>query len=97
MIEDTDIEKLASLCRIEIAPHEQALLRKDIEAILAYVSDIEKVSAEAPSVAPYSALKNVLREDGEAYPAGLWSDALMAQVPNRDGAYVKVKNIFSQK
>ncbi len=97
MIEDSDIEKLASLCRIEIAPQERAVLRKDIEAILAYVSDIEKVSADAPSVAPYSAEKNVMREDVEAYPAGMWSDSLMAQVPNREGAYVKVKKIFSQK
>lgn len=98
MIGDADIEKLAQLSRIDITLAERESLRKDIEAILSYVSDIEKAPTENISGEPsYMKLTNVMREDGDAYAPETFSEALLEEAPARDGALVKVKQILSQK
>ena len=48
MITIADIEKLSQLARIKISEDEKASLAKEIEAILSYVAEIQKASADTP-------------------------------------------------
>jgi aspartyl/glutamyl-tRNA(Asn/Gln) amidotransferase C subunit len=102
MVEIKDIEKLAALSRISLTDAEKAQMRTEIEAILGYVAQIQKVSG-TPKTAEERAknkeeVRNVLREDGalaRMHTPGEFSEALLANAPKRDGRFVKVKKILS--
>ena len=83
MIKKEDIKKLAELARIEVNEKETKSLAKDIEAILEYVKQVRDVS-----------VVNVFREDANSHESGIYTDALLSAVPERDGQYVKVKKIL---
>lgn len=93
-IDDKEIEKLANLARIKISDTEKEKLRKDIESILAYVSDIQSVSSASKAENSNEALLNVMREDDNPHPSGIYTDKLIGQVPQQDRNYVKVKKIL---
>jgi len=93
MIEKKDIEKLAVLSRIEVSEEEKDILRKDMESILAYVSQIKEVVSEVP---PKEAgeLRNVMREDNNPHHKGVYTKEIMDEVPDKENGYVKVKQIL---
>lgn len=93
MIGKKDIEKLAKLSRIEISEQEQALLEKDMESILGYVSQIKEAVSKTP---PKEAglLHNVIREDTTPHKKGMYTEEIMAEVPEKENGYVKVKQIL---
>ncbi|MBI5754051.1 Asp-tRNA(Asn)/Glu-tRNA(Gln) amidotransferase subunit GatC [Candidatus Peregrinibacteria bacterium] len=93
MIEKKDIEKLAHLSRIEVSEEEKDVLRKDMESILDYVSQIkEAVSQVLPKEA--GELRNVMREDNNPHEKGLYTKEIMDEVPDTENGYVKVKQIL---
>lgn len=94
MIEVETIKKLAALARIAVSPEEEEKLRGDIEAILAYVSEIQR----AGSVVPPSSEKfvNVMRADVDPYPSGMFREVLLKSLPERQGDYAVVKKIIAQ-
>ena len=109
MITRADIEKLAELSRIKIAPEEQESLGREIEAILGYVDQIKKavqVSAASPENArsdktrsekkgtEKGLLYNVLREDGAPHQPGEFTEKILSGAPAREGNYLKVKKIL---
>lgn len=61
MINLDEIEKLAKLARIAVADEEKVKLQKDLESILAYVSELK--GAPVSNEKEQSLVKNVLRED----------------------------------
>jgi aspartyl-tRNA(Asn)/glutamyl-tRNA(Gln) amidotransferase subunit C len=100
-----EIKKLASLARIRVSEEEVASLGGEIDAILGYIADINKVSlVEVSNTAASSgsstgaARANVFREDDDAvFPAtvpGTYTEKLLALSPDRDGSYVRVKKIL---
>lgn len=91
MIDSRDIDRLAELARIDLPTDEREALTRDIEAIVAYVSEIRR-APEAPPAAP--ALANVFREDGEPHAPGAYTETLLAAAPNRSGEYVAVKAVL---
>lgn len=93
MFTRTDVERLAALARISITEEEASALAKDIEAILSYVSDIQKIKGESSLQEP---LVNVMREDGEPHKAGIYSRELLEEAPRRKGDYIQVKKIISR-
>lgn len=97
MIGLKDIEKLAELARIRMSPEEMEPMRKDIDAILGYVGQIQEVAASlgASDLEPQSgAVRNVLREDSTPHASGAYSEELLAEAPAREGNYFKVKKIL---
>ncbi len=94
-ITDADIRKLATLARIEVADEKVPQLKKEMSAILAYVSELDAVAGEerAPSVGP---VHNVFREDDAktATPAGTNTERLLEQVSSRKGDHLKVTKIL---
>ncbi len=93
MIEIKDIEKLASLARIDLKDEEKQKLQKDLESILGYVSELK----DAPALtgqAKEAYLKNVMRSDDDHYNSGQFTEAILAEAPDKSGDYFKVKPIF---
>ncbi len=93
MISREDIKKLANLARIKLSEEEEGRFAKEIESILGYVAQIQKVSGKE-DVKTAGAVRNVLREDSEPHEAGIFSEDLIAEAPQKDGEYVKVKKIL---
>ena len=98
MITREDIQKLAELSRIKLAPQEQESLRTQIDAILGYIDQIKKAaqvkSAGADSVPEVGALFNVMREDVNPHKSGEFTEKLLKSAPAREGNYLKVKKIL---
>ncbi len=94
MIERKDIEKLAELSRIKLSEGEIASFQKEIDGILGYVAQIQKVSAEGEVAVSVPRSHNTFRNDIEVTEGGTYTEALLKAAPDREGNYVKVKNIF---
>ena len=89
-----EVRKLAGLARIRVEDSELEKFTSEFDAILAYVSQLEKL--ELPSgEAAKPALRTVLREDGEPHAAGLYTERLAEQFPARKGDALSVKRIIS--
>lgn len=93
-ISKADVENLAKLARIKVDEEEAEALTKDLEHILSFVDELK--TAEAPSHEGVSlgAVYNVLREDTGPHEGGVHTEALLKNAPDREGEYVKVKNIL---
>ena len=94
MIEKKDIEKLASLARIEIAEGEKGKLVEDLESILGYVSELSDApKPDGEEEPPYT--QNVMRPDGDEFTPGEFTEEILSEAPNRADNYFKVKKIFN--
>lgn len=89
-----DIQHLATLARIELAPEEAAQLASEFDAILGYVAAVQEISADAADAPAHSSHRNVFREDVETHAPGEYTAALLAQAPAREGSHVRVKKIL---
>lgn len=98
MIEIKDIEKLAELARIDMPQEEKEAVAHDLDAILAYVGQIKEAHAAAETLGAISRdgalVSNVLRDDAVVHESGIYTEALLAEVPRREGNYVQVKKIL---
>lgn len=94
MISKDDVKKLATLSRIGVSESELEGVAKEIDAILAYVGQINTASASLDGEISYP-LQNVFREDTEVNETGLYTECLLQSAPTREGNYVKVKKILS--
>lgn len=92
-IEIKDVEHLAGLARIKVSDSEKEVLRHDLEEILAYVSEITEVVAEA-GVSAVGELHNVLRADEDPHAGGIFTEDLLSAAPTREGNRVFVKKIM---
>ncbi len=93
MIEKKDIEKLSGLSRIEIKEDEIEALMSDLDSVLGYVSEIQKVVTS--DITPQSGqLRNVMREDGNAHNSNEFSEDILEEVPEKKDGYIKVKKIL---
>ncbi len=100
---EQDIEKLATLSRLTLAPEEKAQFAKEIDAILAYVEQIQevvggedilkKLKHRTPDMYVH---RNVLRED-VADPLETDRPGLVSAAPESQDGYIKVKKIINEK
>lgn len=95
MIRKEDIEKLATLSRIDVSEEEKKELVKDIESILSYISEIQEVSKKE-SNSTVGDLRNVMRIDGEPHESEIFTKAILEGMPKKEKGYLKVKKILSQ-
>ena len=90
-----EIEKIAELARLDLAPEEKKKLEKDLEAILEYVKKLE--SLPTAGVEPTSHvlnLENVFRPD-EAKPCGI-RDEVLKHAPLAEGKFFKVPKVVEK-
>ncbi|HAO64896.1 TPA: Asp-tRNA(Asn)/Glu-tRNA(Gln) amidotransferase subunit GatC [Candidatus Taylorbacteria bacterium] len=98
MITTEDIQKLAELSRINIAPEEQESLRLQIDSILGYIDQIKKASLVSGEVSKSTLaaddIRNVMREDSEPHMSSEFTEKILSAAPAREGNYLKVKKIL---
>lgn len=90
-----DVKKLAALARISLPEEGAEAFAKEFDAILAYVGKLDELSLPASDERARPAHRNVLREDGEPHAAGAYTEKLVGEFPEREGDYLKVKQIIS--
>ena len=93
MSQKINIEPIAELARLNLKPEERAKLSKDLEAILAYVDQLQEVDTK--KIEPTShvlPLQNVFRKD-EVKPTRI-SDAVLRHAPKREGKFFKVPKVI---
>ncbi len=86
------MEDLATLARLKIGEEEMTRLLKDMESILGYVKQVE----EAPITEFVQTFDhiNVSREDVATETPEQYTDALLDEMPKRQGAFLEVKRIL---
>jgi aspartyl/glutamyl-tRNA(Asn/Gln) amidotransferase C subunit len=96
-----EIKKLAGLARIDMSEEEMKGIAHDFEAILAYVGQVQEVSKlsknnydENQKPDSQTKLKNIMREDVVTQNPGIYADKIIAEMPDSDGRYLKVKQIL---
>ncbi|MDB5204673.1 MAG: aspartyl/glutamyl-tRNA(Asn/Gln) amidotransferase subunit [Candidatus Taylorbacteria bacterium] len=92
MISKIEIEKLANLSRLALTLPEKDSFSNEIGAILGYISNINSLVSNDD--VPQYAHKNILREDLVLHTTGEYTDRLVANAPEREGNFVKVKKIL---
>lgn len=94
MISIQDIEKLAALSRLKLETSEKEGLAKEMEAILAYVDQLKKVSIHGSNDPVSNSTENVLREDLVIHEPESYTEKMLSRAPQRQGRFVKVKKIL---
>ncbi len=94
-ISTDDVKRLAELARLYLTDEEVEKMRSEIESILEYVATIQKVPLpEGITTSPHLDLQNVMRPDGEPHETGAHTEDVVAQFPDREGNFLKVKKIL---
>lgn len=94
MLTKDDIKHLSTLARIAVSEEEQESLAKDLDAVLGYVSEVAAVATEKDATPRAGDLRNIMREDDEAYPGGEFTGMILKNAPDTEDGYFKVKQIF---
>jgi aspartyl-tRNA(Asn)/glutamyl-tRNA(Gln) amidotransferase subunit C len=94
MISKEEIQKLASLARIELKEEEAEKLRSEIDAILDYVGQVKSVAGEEKKDIKLGELHNVVREDENPTESNTYKKELIAEFPQKEGDYLKVRKIL---
>jgi aspartyl/glutamyl-tRNA(Asn/Gln) amidotransferase C subunit len=90
-----DIKALLRLARIDISAEEEEKLAADSEKILGFVEEVQKAHGEGGKSEPTPGVPfNVFRDDVNPHETGIYTDAILANAPGREGNYVKVKKIL---
>ncbi len=92
-MEKADILHLGRLARIKIRDEEIDDLKRDITAVLDYVSVVNEI-ASAPVKAP-GAVHNVFRSDEVTNAPSVYTAALLAEAPATERNMLVVKKILS--
>lgn len=95
MIKRDDIKRLADLSRIDIGDKESDNLAKDMDSILQYVGQIkEATSSSVSGNVELGPVYNVMRADENPTEPGTYSKDIIAEFPEKEGDYLKVKKIL---
>jgi aspartyl-tRNA(Asn)/glutamyl-tRNA(Gln) amidotransferase subunit C len=89
-----DIDKLAILGRLDIPQEEKETFLRDLTAIIGYVDQIQSVSIDMNTEVHIPAHRNIFREDCDPHDTGSYTDALVKNMPDHDGTYLKVPRIL---
>ena len=98
---DQELDHIAKLARVRVAPEKRERLKKDLSAILDYVEKLNK--ADTSSVEPLyqtTGLVNAVRADEprREFPmTEKLEERLIGQAPTRKERFVKVRSILSKK
>lgn len=102
-----EVKKLATLARIEMTEEELSKMSTEIDAVLEYVGQIKGAVSGKKSAKTNGAksdqdeariesasVRNVMRNDDSSHAGDINREKLLAEAPDRDGDYIKVKKIL---
>ncbi len=87
-----EVKNLADLVRIQINDSDASDLARDMDSILGYVSEVEKLAVDVEREIPK--LRNVFREDEVTNEPSEYTESILTNSPQRDGDYLVVKKIL---
>ena len=96
----SEVKKFADLARIEMSDGELSKMSGEIESILDYVGQIKgaisssKKSATTENRIESASVRNIFRPDETLHPRAVNKKKLLAEAPETDGNYIKVKKIL---
>ena len=94
-----DVERVAELAHLELAPEETGRMLRDLNAILDYVAELNELdtSGVAP-LAQVSELENagVAQPRADQVAPSLQRAAVMQQAPETDQAFFKVPKVIER-
>lgn len=90
-----EILHLGTLSRIRLSDKEAEKLNAEIDAILDYVGEVQKIASNAAPEPAAGVVYNVFREDEVTNTSGAHAADLTAAFPDRQGAHLKVKKILN--
>ncbi len=98
-----DVERVAELAHLKLAPEEIEPMQRDLNAILDYVAELNEV--DTTGIEPLAQASELMAQEGNAERSGLRADCLeaslprstvMAQAPETDGAFFKVPKVIER-
>ena len=94
-----DIKKLAVLARIDMSDEEMVKIAKDFDPILAYVGQVQEALKLSEGISldkkPENYfLHNVMREDIITNNRGEYTEKIIAEMPDTQDGFLKVKQIL---
>jgi len=90
-MEIKDVDNLANLAKIDLTEEEKKQILKDMEGILEYVKQIEKV--EVNDINSTYNVRNVWRED-KIEERDFSRETIVEQFPDSQDGFLKVKKIL---
>jgi aspartyl/glutamyl-tRNA(Asn/Gln) amidotransferase C subunit len=90
-----EILHLGTLARIKLTDSEIVQLQEETTSILEYVSAIDAQVQDGALLKEVGAVHNVFREDVVTCEPGEFTEAMLNEMPDRDGPYLRVKKILN--
>jgi len=94
-----DVKKLAEMARIDMSDIEMETMAKDFDPILAYVGQVQEVLKSNNTESSLKKdedylLHNIMREDIATNKTGGYTEQILANAPDTQGGFLKVKQIL---
>jgi aspartyl-tRNA(Asn)/glutamyl-tRNA(Gln) amidotransferase subunit C len=93
-LQKKDIEHLSTLARIAVSEQEAEQLANKIDAVLAYVGEINAVDTSMYEHADADGLRNVLRSDVYEDSSDDEQAALLKNAPAQTERFIRVQQMF---
>jgi aspartyl/glutamyl-tRNA(Asn/Gln) amidotransferase C subunit len=93
MISKDDVQKLADLAHVAVPDPELEKIAGEMDSILTYVSDVSKLASEEGE-REKDEVYNVMRDDVVTNESRQYSDDIIAQFPDKERGYLRVKKIL---
>lgn len=91
-----DVQHLANLARIELSEVELESFTKEMSDILSYVGKVKELVADEVDFEPVlGARYNIFRKDEVTNVPDSHTEALMAEMPAKQGRFMEVKKILN--
>lgn len=95
MISKEEVQHIAKLARLGLAPKEIEKLEKELSKILDYMAKLKEVDISKVEVMRHAIpIENVMREDQPKAEKSEVRKKLLEAAPAKKEGYVKVKSIF---
>ncbi len=89
-----DIKKLAEMARLDMSDTEMSEMARDFDGILEYVGHVQEAVKMSQIDDVTFSFTNVMREDIATNEALFYTDKIIAQFPDQEDGYLKVKQIL---
>ena len=99
-VTEKDVERVAELAHLELAPEETGRMLRDLNAILDYVAELSEL--DTAGVAPLAQVSELGDAAGPNAPRAdqlvpsLQRNVVMPQAPESDGAFFKVPKVIER-
>ncbi|MEX0917625.1 MAG: Asp-tRNA(Asn)/Glu-tRNA(Gln) amidotransferase subunit GatC [Candidatus Paceibacterota bacterium] len=90
-----EIKHLGTLARIRLSDEEVEKFGTEITGILGYVSAVNEIVADSGVTKQVGARYNIFRDDVVTNESGVHAEALLAEMPERQGRHLSVKKIIN--